>query len=164
MLVRKAINTDAAQIIEVMKNAEQSGYMLYDPGEREVSATGLAKLIEALNRQIKSGFFVAVENDEVIGYLMIQHEKSNRVSHRAGIAVGVHSESRGKGVGTLLFQHIISWAKDVELHRLELTVIATNDRAVHLYKKVGFEVEGVKKDSLWVNNEFIDEYYMALLV
>lgn len=164
MLVRKAINTDAAQIIEVMKNAEQSGYMLYDPGEREVSATGLAKLIEALNSQIKSGFFVAVENGEVIGYLMIQHEKSNRVSHRAGIAVGVHSESRGKGVGTLLFQHIISWAKDVELHRLELTVIATNDRAVHLYKKVGFEVEGVKKDSLWVNNEFIDEYYMALLV
>ena len=164
MLVRKAINTDAAQIIEVMKNAEQSGYMLYDPGEREVSATGLAKLIEALNSQIKSGFFVAVENDEVIGYLMIQHEKSNRVSHRAGIAVGVHSESRGKGVGTLLFQHIISWAMDVGLHRLELTVIATNDRAVHLYKKVGFEVEGVKRDSLWVNNEFIDEYYMALLV
>lgn len=161
--VKKAANKDAEQVVGVMKNAELSGNMLYDPGERTITPASLEKFMEAMNSKSKSGFFVARDNDEIIGYMMVQNEKSNRVSHRASIAVGVHSDSRGKGVGTALFEHVISWAKEVGLHRLELTVIATNERAVHLYKKMGFEIEGVKKDSLCVGSHYIDEYYMAYL-
>jgi RimJ/RimL family protein N-acetyltransferase len=57
-----------------------------------------------------------------------------------------------------------SWARERGFHRLELTVMTHNERAIRLYKKMGFEVEGVKKHSLFVNGEYVDEYYMAKLI
>ncbi len=39
-----------------------------------------------------------------------------------------------------------------------------NERAVGLYQKVGFEIEGTRKNSLFVNGKYVDEYYMALIM
>ncbi|MEK9199998.1 GNAT family N-acetyltransferase [Lysinibacillus halotolerans] len=162
--VRKGMGSDAEQVITVMKNAEDSGFMLFSPGERKITIDGLAKLMDSLNNSLKSSLFVAVDNNRILGYIIVQNDKPSRVAHRAYLVIGVHSESRGKGVGTALFHHVLEWAKEVKLHRLELTVISTNDVAINLYKKMGFEVEGVKKHSLLIDDEYVDEYYMSILI
>lgn len=162
--IRKAENHDAAQIVQVIKNAEDSGYMMFNPGERKISGESFAKFIDVLNANERSGVFIAYEEHQVLGYLIVQNKNPQRVSHRAYMVMGVHSDSRGKGVGKTLFSHVISWAKSVKLHRLELTVIAENASAVTLYQKMGFEIEGVKRDSLLVNDGYVDEYYMAKLL
>ncbi|MEK4425518.1 GNAT family N-acetyltransferase [Solibacillus sp. FSL K6-1523] len=162
--IRKAMTGDAEEIISVMSDAEQSGFMLFAPGERKMTPEGLGKFIDLINSHTKSGIFIASEGDRILGYMIVQNEKSRRVAHRAYIVIGVHSDSRGKGVGKALFTSVLSWAKQVELHRLELTVIATNEIAVHLYKNMGFEIEGVKKDSLFIDGQYVDEYYMARLL
>ncbi|MFC4713528.1 GNAT family N-acetyltransferase [Planococcus dechangensis] len=162
--IRKAESRDAEQIVQVIKNAEDSGYMMFNPGERQISAESFVKFIDVLNANEKSGVFIACEEHQVLGYLIVQHETPQRISHRAYIVAGVYSDSRGKGVGKALFSHMISWAKSVQLHRLELTVIAENTSAVALYQNMGFEIEGVKRDSLLVNDGYVDEYYMAKLL
>lgn len=164
MKLRKAERRDAAQIAQVIKNAEDSGYMLFNPGEREISAESFAKFIDVLNANEKSGVFIACEEQQVVGYLIAQNENPQRISHRAYMVAGVHSDSRGKGVGKALFSHVIAWAKSIGLHRLELTVIAENASAVALYQKMGFEIEGVKRDALLINGSYVDEYYMAKLL
>lgn len=162
--IRRAESYDADQIVQVIKNAEDSGYMMFNPGEREISPESFAKFIDMLSAKEKSGVFIACEEHQVLGYLIVQNENPQRISHRAYIVAGVHSDSRGKGVGKALFSHVIAWAKSVHLHRLELTVIAENVSAVTLYQKMGFEIEGVKRDSLLVNDGYVDEYYMAMLL
>lgn len=162
--IRKGTNSDAEQIVMVIKNAEESGYMLFDPGERKVTPESFSKFIDATNENEKSRIFVAQEKDRILGYMFVRNEKPNRISHRAYIVVGIHSDSRGKGIGKALFIHMMDWAKKVNLHRLDLTVIAKNEAAVALYKKMGFEIEGVKRDSLLIDNEYVDEYYMSKLI
>ncbi|MBS4200063.1 GNAT family N-acetyltransferase [Bacillus sp. FJAT-49732] len=162
--VRKAIISDASQVVAVIKNAEESGFMLFSPGERKVSAEAFAKYIDSINRHDKSGIFVACENEQILGYMIVQNEKPQRIAHRAYVVIGVHSKSRGKGVGKALFTYVIEWAKQISLHRLDLTVIATNEVAINLYKKMGFEIEGIKRDSLFIDGEFVDEYYMSILI
>ena len=164
MEIRKGISSDAEQLVNVMKNAEDSGYMLFDPGERKVAPVAFAKFIDTVNANEKSGVFVAEEDGELLGYLFVQNEKPKRVSHRAYIVIGIHSDSRGKGIGKALFLHMLEWAKNVNLHRLDLTVIAENEAAVALYKKVGFEIEGVKRDSLLIDDQYVDEYFMSKLI
>ncbi|MCH7323764.1 GNAT family N-acetyltransferase [Solibacillus sp. MA9] len=164
MLVRRAVEQDVIKIITVMKDAEASGFMLYEPNERQPTPDSLSKFIKIMNTAPKSCFFVAEENEEILGYLLLKAENLSRTSHRATIAVGVHSLSRGKGTGTKLFEHMINWAKQQKLHRLELTVIEHNSQAVHLYKKMGFIEEGVKRDSLWIHDRFVNEIYMSLLL
>ncbi|MTD29848.1 GNAT family N-acetyltransferase [Planomicrobium sp. YIM 101495] len=162
--IRGGISSDADQLVNVIKNAEDSGYMLFDPGERKVAPAAFAKFIDTVNANEKSAVFIAEEDREILGYMFVQNEKPKRVSHRAYIVIGIHSDSRGKGIGKALFLHLFEWAKKVNLHRLDLTVIAKNEAAVALYKKVGFEIEGVKRDSLLIDGEYVDEYYMSKLI
>ena len=164
MNVRKATTGDANQIVAVMKDAEASGFMLFEPGERKLTAEQFEKYIEAINSKHNASVFVATEDEKILGYLIVQGEGPKRIAHRAYIVIGVQRASRGKGVGTALFTYAEQWAKEVGIQRLELTVIKHNEAAYHLYEKMGFEVEGVKQKSLKINGEYVDEYYMAKLI
>lgn len=164
MLVREAVIEDATQVVNVIKDAEASGFMLFSPGERKMEPEQMAKLIEMLKAKAKAAIFVAQHNDEVVGYMIVQGDQSSRISHRAYIVIGIHSDFRGKGIGKALFQHAEEWAKEQGIHRLELTVIKHNEAAFNLYKKMGYEVEGTKRDSLLIDGTYVDEYYMAKLI
>jgi len=63
-----------------------------------------------------------------------------------------------------LFRALEAWADSHDLHRLELTVMCHNERAVRLYQNLGYKIEGIRQDSLWVNGRYVDEYYMAKLL
>ena len=78
--------------------------------------------------------------------------------------IGILAGFRGRGVGTLLFQTMEAWAEEQGIHRLELTVAVPNEGGLGLYKKSGFEIEGVKRNSLYINQCYVDEYFMAKLL
>lgn len=50
------------------------------------------------------------------------------------------------------------------LHRLELTVMAHNTRAIRLYERMGFTVEGRRSECLLVDGTFVDELTMAVIL
>ena len=164
MNIRSATASDASELVEVMKDAEASGFMMFDSGERTLTAEQFENYIEATNQKQNSAIFIATEEDNILGYIIVQGETPKRIAHRASIVIGVHSASRGKGVGTALFAHAEQWAKEAGIQRLELTVIKHNEAAYHLYEKMGFEVEGVKQKSLKMNGEYVDEYYMVKMI
>ncbi|MFF2794666.1 GNAT family N-acetyltransferase [Lysinibacillus xylanilyticus] len=165
MLIREAIREDAEQVIAVIKNAEESNFMLFGPGERKLETEQFTKFIENINKNSQSALFIAEIEKNVVGYLIVQgNNMPSRVSHRAYIVVGIHSDFRGRKIGTALFSHLDDWAKEKGMHRLELTVMANNTAGVALYEKMGFEIEGTKRHSLYVDNEYIDEYFMAKLL
>ncbi len=164
MIIRLALTQDAEQILDVMNDAENSGFMLANPGERQLKPESVMKIIDNVNNGLKSGFFVAEDDGLLLGYMIVRSETMERTMHRASIVIGVHSNSRGKGVGTALFEHVFQWAIQRNLHRLELTVIELNERAKGLYKKMGFEVEGIKKDSLFIDGKYVNEIYMGKIL
>jgi len=45
-----------------------------------------------------------------------------------------------------------------------LTVVTQNKAGLSLYKKMGFEIEGTKRDSLFIDGKYVDEYYMSKLL
>lgn len=47
------------------------------------------------------------------------------------------------------------------LIRVELTVFVDNEKAIKLYEKCGFEIEGMKKKAGIRNGEYVDEYMMG---
>ena len=54
--------------------------------------------------------------------------------------------------------------KKMKLHKLYLNVYDYNKRAIRLYKKLGFKIEGTRRENIFYNNKFHDEYLMGLLV
>lgn len=54
-------------------------------------------------------------------------------------------DNQGKGIGSFAVKQMIKHAfNDMNLNRIELTVLDNNDRAKHLYEKSGFVYEGRK--------------------
>lgn len=165
MVIRKIKTSDTLTFVSLIKQVEGSSkFMLWEEGEREVDTKRQQKMIEEIENSENSMIFVAEKDKGLIGYLLAIGGSAKRNKHSAYLVVGVLKEFRSKGIGTLLFEAVEKWAKEQSIHRLELTVVTKNDSGVALYKKQGFEIEGVKRDSLYINGEFVDEFYMSKLL
>lgn len=73
-------------------------------------------------------------------------------------------KNQGKGIGTFAVRAILYHAfYNMNLQRVELTVLESNVRAQHLYEKCGFVKEGVKRNAIYKNGEFANILVYAAL-
>lgn len=73
------------------------------------------------------------------------------------------SENRGKGVGTFAVGSMLSHAfDDLGLYRVELDVLAENAPAIGLYRKMGFSLEGTKREAAFKSGRRVDVHEMAI--
>ena len=82
----------------------------------------------------------------------------------ATLVIGVDTAAAGRGVGRDLLAAAECEASDRGLSRLELTVMTDNLRALGLYLRGGFRVEGLRHRALVRDGTAVDEYYMAKLL
>ena len=164
MLIRSATAEDGEKLKELIEDAESSGFMMFDPGERQIPAEALGKRIEAMESDPTSTILLAEGDGELLGYLFVIGNAQVRTRHSVYLAIGIRAASRGQGVGTALFKRLDEWAAENKIRRLELTVMVSNRAGLALYQKMGFIIEGIKKNSLIVDGEYIDEDYMGKLI
>ncbi|PIC57965.1 GNAT family N-acetyltransferase [Sporosarcina sp. P12(2017)] len=166
MILREIENSDAEKLSNLIQQVEASSeYMLWEAGEREIEDERQKKMIERMKDSNNFTILVAEnKNNELVGYLFAIGVDAKRNKHSAYIVVGISENYRGQGVGSKLFKELEQWATQHSIRRLELTVVTGNQAGLSLYKKMGFEVEGIKRHSLFINDEFVDEYYMAKII
>lgn len=89
---------------------------------------------------------------------------SLRRRHAMMLGITVLSAAQGQGVGTALMQALCDYADCwAQLLRLELTVFADNERAIALYRRFGFEVEGTHRAFALRDGAYVDALAMARL-
>jgi RimJ/RimL family protein N-acetyltransferase len=164
MNIRHIRLEDAEQFANLLVSVDSSNMMLFEPGERKTSRDQEEQRIESILFQANSTIIVAEEADRLIGYLLVLGGQKIRKRHSGHIVTGVLEEFRGKGIGALLFNESLQWAKEAGVTRFELTVIKSNERAVKFYENLGFKVEGEKVDSLMLNGQLVNEVCLYKLL
>lgn len=103
------------------------------------------------------------KNDVVIGD--IQLLEINWINRSCYIRIAIDNQSyQGKGFGTEAMGLILDYAFGIlHLHRIELNVFAYNERAIHVYERLGFQKEGVQRDALFYNHQYHDSIIMSML-
>lgn len=85
-------------------------------------------------------------------------------NHSAGFRTLIGPAGRGRGLGTEAVRLLMDYAfTHLPLHRIELEVYAFNPRARRVYDKVGFVVEGTKREALAFDGQRVDAIIMSLL-
>lgn len=160
--LRELIPEDAAALLSLQHRLDrETSYMLLAPGERKSGIAQVEEMIASFADADSSMLIGAEADGELAGYLSVRGGSVSRNKHSAYIVIGILQEYQGMGIGSGLFSEMNRWANNSGMVRLELTVMTHNERAVALYTKHGFEIEGVKKKSLLVDGKWVDEYYMS---
>ena len=86
--------------------------------------------------------------------------------HRAEFDIVVHDDYQGRGLGTMLTQYMIDLARERGLRKVYLKTFTQNLRAIHVYEKLGFRIEGrlVMEHYHLLRQEFGDDFRMAILL
>jgi RimJ/RimL family protein N-acetyltransferase len=159
---REILESDAKDYLNLMLQLdEETKFMMVEVGERNLSLQSQVDEIRKIIVSYKSTLILALENECPVGFIVAEGGGFRRNSHSCYIALGVLKSHSGKGIGKSLFSHIFKWGDAHNISRYELTVMCHNEVAVGLYKKLGFEIEGVKKKSLIIEGNPVDEYYMS---
>lgn len=97
------------------------------------------------------------KKDMVIGLIdLFDFDPKN---HRAGLGIVVlHEEKRNQGVGAEAITIFMHYAFSVlELRQIFANVMEDNNASIHLFKKLGFTLVGVKKDWIFSNGKYKNE-------
>lgn len=111
-----------------------------------------------------STVFAAYHEKNIIAVAILSQDQSPKCSHKAYLnSVFVEPEYQAKGIGTLLLNYVIDYAK-THTEQILLTVLSDNLAAVRLYNQSGFEIYGKEPKALKFAGQYSDEYLMKLIL
>jgi RimJ/RimL family protein N-acetyltransferase len=99
---------------------------------------------------------------KVVGMINFRGEARKRLAHHGTIGMGVHRDWRGKGIGEALLSVLLKWAeKNPRIEKVCLAVLADNEPAIALYKKLGFVEEGRRfREIKFGPGKYVDDFLM----
>lgn len=110
----------------------------------------------------KSGpVYYAINNNKVVGWCDVFPKENPRQSHRGSLGMGLVPAFRGQGLGSKLLLKVLDHAKKFGLEKVELQVYTSNPTAIALYKKYGFEEEGLIKKYRKLDGQYFDSLSMG---
>lgn len=160
MKIREIDKGEVRMYFECLKKIDQeTKFMMFEPDERQFDEN----LITSYLTNKDDLFIGAFSEHEIVGILSAKRGSFRRIRHSAYIVIGIRQAFQRQGIGSKLFDKLDEWARKNQLKRLELTVEVSNTPAINLYEKQGFSIEGIKRKTMLVDGEFVDEYMMAKL-
>lgn len=167
VIVRSATKQDAAAILELSSGViGEEIYQLTSSSEFKMTIEAEEKWIDSHLQKPGHIILVAEMNSKIVGMLDFSNGHRQRVAHTGEFGMSVDKTLRDQGLGSLLLKVLIEWAATNEtIEKIGLSVHSNNERAIALYKKMGFEVEGIRKRDLkYGEGQYVDTVVMGRFV
>lgn len=143
-LIRNGNASDGLAVYEVFNLTHaQTDYLLSYPDENSFDPEQEARFLEEKAESQNETELIAIIDGKVAGTAGIEAVGNKyKVKHRAEFGISVLKEYWGLGLGKALAKACIRCANNAGYDQLELNVVADNDRALSLYRSLGFEEFG----------------------
>lgn len=165
VILRSPTAEDAENALKYLEIIDtETDFLTMEPGERKLTVEQEQQWLDGqLNapRAIQIGAF---KDGVLVGMAGLGPAGSyQRVAHRAAMGIALVKDVWHLGLGTLLMREAISAAQRLHYEQLQLGVAGTNERALRLYERFGFQVYGVREKAFkYQDGHYDDEKLMAL--
>jgi len=138
--IRNAGNSDGQAVLDLLeKEYGESDYLLSYPGEQTFTAQGENEFLQAKADSDNEVMLVAEIDGKIVAISSVSSLGTReKIKHRAEFAVSVLKDYWGLGIGRKLMELSVECSKEAGYKQLELEVVAENERALDMYKSVGF--------------------------
>ena len=158
--IREIEVEDYKELWDFMKKVKgETNFLLGYPNEIKMSYEDEKEHIKKVKSSETSNYFVVMKNNKIIGCIGFNGNTARKMKHYGTIGISVLKEYWGRGIAKALLEKLISWAKEKGIKKINLDVFENNERAIKLYEKFGFKLEGCIEDGI-----FDGENYINLLV
>ena len=163
-LLRSPESSDAAQLNEYMRQTSgETHFMVRYPEECNQTLETAQKRLRAMLEDERSFMLAAFIDGELVGNCGV-NEIADRLKmrHRASLGISIKKKAWGLGLGTVLISRALEQAKESGFTQVELGVFADNERAIYLYRKLGFTKMGcIPKAFCLKDGTYRDEVQMV---
>lgn len=166
IVYRRAEESDAEKIVDFYNFVGgETSYLSFEKDEYPMSVDEQREEIVSLKDKKASIMLLAMDGDEITGIATIHSSAKIKARHDGELGIVVAKKYQGQGIGTELIRQLIEWAKGNGVTtRISLDTRADNVKAVELYMKFGFIIEGCRKNSTLLNGTYYDLYVMGMMI
>ena len=162
--ITKATPGDARELLDVLKIiGSETDNLTFGPEGHPTSLEDEEKYFASLQFSTSSAFFIVRKEGKIIGSASFRGFERARLRHRAEIGISVLKAEWGQGIGSMLMETLINFAKNTaHVEIISLEVNSENKRAIHLYEKYGFRKIGCYEKFFKIGDRYLDFDLMNL--
>jgi len=155
--IREANENDAKSIKDIVDSVASEKYYVVP----EISRENWTETTREIKNR-KGLTIVTQVNGKTVGMAYLVPGKYEKNRHVGFLGICILKGFRRMGIGTAMMNHLIEWARNQgDLEKISLTVFSTNKPAINLYRKLGFETEGISKKQYKIEGKYVDELTMG---
>jgi RimJ/RimL family protein N-acetyltransferase len=164
LLIRQAAPGDARTLLDYVERiAGESDFLSFGPGEFELTEAEekeyLRKSLETDNQLYLLGWL----GDILVSALTFAAGRRPRLRHSGEFGLSVCQAYWGLGIGALMLDALVDWARATGIvTKINLRVRTDNSRAIQLYRRKGFVIEGTISREMFLDGHYYDHHWMGL--
>lgn len=153
---------DAEQMLAYLKTCcAETEFVIRYPEECTETIDQEASFLQRILDSKLDMMVVCQIGGEIAGNCQLSLHGRLKTRHRAGVAIALVKAHWGKGIGTAMLSELVEAARQHGITQLELEVIEGNERAMGLYRKLGFAVAAEKPNAIRLKDgTMLREYIM----
>ena len=155
--ITKAMPEDAGALLQFLKTVgSETDNLTFGAEGLPVSVEDEEKYLDSLDSDTNI-MLLAKKDGEILGCASFNGMVRERMKHRGSIAVSVKKSHWGQGIGSMLLQAVIDFARQTaKAQIISLEVRSDNLRAIKLYEKYGFKKIGHFKGFFIIDGVDVD--------
>ncbi|KMK74782.1 GNAT family N-acetyltransferase [Alkalihalobacillus pseudalcaliphilus] len=159
MNIRQVLKSDQVTYQQIRLEAlEKEPYLFADSFEqlRDRDLSFYEQELENRSQPV----FGAFVDEQLVGIISLRFYPIEKMAHKAMIGrFYVKEKVRGQSIGKALFEVVMEKAKGEGIEQIQLVVAATNEQAIKVYEKQGFQRYAYEVNALKVGDVYVDEMY-----
>jgi RimJ/RimL family protein N-acetyltransferase len=162
--VRQAAPEDARAVLEYIEAVSgESDFLSFGPGEFEFTEAEEEEFIDRCLASQNQLYILGIGEDAIVATLTFSGGRRPRVRHSGEFGMSVRKRCWGLGIGSLMLDTLIHWAQATQIvKKINLRVRTDNRRAIRLYQRKGFLIEGTIRKAIRLEGEYFDHHWMSL--
>lgn len=165
-LIREAEGCDAGAVLTyIALISQETDFLTFGPGEFRLTRKEESDYLEKCRCAENCLYLLAVLAGTIVGTLTFQAGTRPRVRHAGELGISVLQAYWGIGVASALMDSLLEWSKSGNvIKKMNLRVRADNHRAIALYQRKGFVVEGTLRKEIFLDGAYHDNLWMGFVL
>lgn len=166
VMIREATKEDAQNMIDFYNIVGgETDFLSFGVNEFKRDLQEYEEYITATSKEPNSIMLLALVDSEIISIATINSSQKERTKHVGTLGIVISKKYTGLGLGKILMNDLIEWAKQNRVtKKVSLVTNERNTIAIELYKKLGFEVEGLLKQDNFIRGAYSNTVMMGLIL